>query len=44
MYGFFDEVYVKMAMLLHGGTILGKAVNNPDIVAKSVLRMMVVCF
>ena len=39
----FDEIYVKMAMLFHGGTVFGKAVDEPTKLAKTVLGIMVVC-
>ena len=38
----FDEVYVKQ-MLYHGGTIFGKACNNPSLLANTVLGIMVDC-
>ena len=38
-----DEVYVKKTMLFHGGTIFGKAVNNPAELANTVLGIMIVC-
>ena len=39
----FDEVYVKKALLLHGGTVFGKAVNNPECLANTVLGIMLAC-
>ena len=39
----FDEIYVKMALLFHGGSVFGKAIDNPSKLAKSVLGIMVVC-
>ena len=38
-----SEVYVKKTMLFHGGTIFGKAVNNPAKLANTVLGIMIVC-
>ena len=38
-----DEVYVKKAMLYHGGSLFGKAVNNPSLLASTVLGIMAVC-
>ena len=37
----FDEVYVKKALLFHGGSVFGKALNHPSMLAKSVLGVMV---
>lgn len=37
----FDEIFVKKALLYHGGTIFGKAVNNPNELAKSVFGVMI---
>ena len=39
----FDEVYVKKMMLYHGGSVFGKAVNNPNELAKTVLGIMIAC-
>ena len=39
----FDEVYVKKALLYHGGTLFGKALNNPDCLANTVLGIMIAC-
>ena len=38
-----DEVYVKSALLYHGGTLFGRSVNHPDQLAKTVLAFMVKC-
>ena len=38
-----DEVYVKKMLLYHGGTLFGRAVNDPSSLAKTVLGIMVVC-
>ena len=38
-----DEVYIKSALLYHGGTIFGKSVNHPDKLAKTMLAYMVKC-
>ena len=40
---FFDEVYVKQTMLYHGGTVFGKACNNPSLLANTVLGTMINC-
>ena len=37
-----DEVYVKPCLTYHGGTIFGKATNNPDKLATTVLSFMLV--
>ena len=37
-----DEVYVKPALLYHGGYLFGEARNNPGALANSVLAVMVV--
>ena len=39
----FDEVYVKKALLYHGGTMFGRALNNPDCLANTVLGIMIAC-
>ena len=39
----FDEVYVKKALLFHGGTLFGKALNNPECLANTVLGIMIAC-
>ena len=38
-----DEVYVKKMLLYHGGTLFGKAVNDPSSLAKTILGIMIVC-
>lgn len=38
-----DEVYVKLALSYHAGTLFGKAKNNIDELANSVLGIMVKC-
>ena len=38
-----DEVYVKKMMLYHGGTLFGKSLDDPSLLAKTVLGIMVVC-
>lgn len=40
----FDEVHAKKALLFHGGSIFGKATNNPSKLAKSVLGVMIAFF
>ena len=35
-----DEVYVKKAMLYHGGQLFGKAANHPSSLAQTVLGVM----
>ena len=37
-----DEVYVKASLQYHGGIVFGKAVNNPNILANTVLSFMIV--
>ena len=37
-----DEVYVKPSLTYHAGSVFGKAVNNPDSVATTVLSFMMV--
>lgn len=40
-----DEVYVKSLLTYHGGALFGKAVNNPEALATTVLGFMLVpCF
>ena len=36
-----DEVYVKPSLTYQGGTIFGKAVNHPDLLATTILSFMV---
>ena len=38
-----DEIYVNSAMLLHGGHLFGKAVNDPSKLATTILTMMLKC-
>ena len=38
-----DEVYVKKALLYHGGELFGKAENNKETLANAVLSIMVKC-
>ena len=38
-----DEMYIKKLMLYHGGSLYGKALNNPDQMANSVFTIMVKC-
>ena len=38
-----DEVYVKTTLQLHGGSLFGKAVNDPAKLAKAVLSIMIRC-
>ena len=38
-----DEVYVKSLLLYHGGSLFGKAENNPELLANTVLGIMVKC-
>ena len=38
-----DEIYVKQSLLYHGGTIFGKAENDPKSLATSMLGIMVKC-
>ena len=37
----FDEVYVQPALLFHGGSIFGRAVNSPENLATTVLTFMI---
>ena len=37
-----DEVYVEPALMYHGGTIFGKAVNEPSKLANTVLSFFIV--
>ena len=39
-----DEVYVKPALMYHGGTIFGKAINKPNELANTVLCYYIVTF
>lgn len=36
-----DEVYIKKTLTYHGGTIFGKAANNPNILAETMLGIMI---
>ena len=38
-----DEIYIKKMLLLHGGTIFGRAINDPSSLAKTILGIMIVC-
>ena len=38
-----DEVYVKPSLQYHGGHVFGKAENNPDALANTLLSIMVKC-
>ena len=38
-----DEVYVKAALLYHGGSLFGQSVNHPNMMAKTVLAYMIKC-
>ena len=38
-----DEVYVKKMLLYHGGTVFGKAENNPSLLAETTLGIMIIC-
>ena len=37
-----DEVYVKTTLQYHGSILFGKAVNNPSVLANTVLSFMIV--
>ena len=37
------EVYVKKMMLYHGGVLFGKSVDDPSLLAKTLLGIMVLC-
>ena len=37
-----DEVYVKTTLQYHGGILFGKAMNNPSVLANTVLSLMIV--
>ena len=39
----FDEVYVKKMMSYHGGSVFGKAANNPNLLANAVLGLLLDC-
>ena len=36
-----DKVYIKKALTYHGGTVFGKAANNPSILGETVLEIMI---
>ena len=38
-----DEVYVKSTLQYHGGTVFGKTVNKPELLASTILSSMIVC-
>ena len=38
-----DEIHVKPQLLFHGGKLFGKAENDPNSLAKSVLAIMIQC-
>ena len=38
-----DEVYVLKALLYHGGSFFGKALNKPDELATTILSFMMKC-
>ena len=38
-----DEIYVKKMLTYHGGTVYGKSANNPNVLADTVLGIMVNC-
>ena len=38
-----DEVYVKPSLQYHGGHLFGRAKNNPDMLASTVLAIMIKC-
>ena len=38
-----DEIYVKPSLLFHGGTVFGRAVNDPTSLASSMLGIMINC-
>ena len=38
-----DEIYVKTTLQLHGGSLFGKAANDPEKLAKAVLSIMIRC-
>ena len=39
-----DEVYIKSFVLYHGGSLFGKAENNPELLSNTVLGIMIKCF
>ena len=38
-----DEVYVKSTLSYHGGKVFGRAQNNPNKLARTVLGIMIKC-
>lgn len=38
-----DEVYVKPVLQYHGGSLFGQAVNNPALLANTLLSFMIIC-
>ena len=38
-----DEIYVKIVLLYHGGALFGRATDDPQSLAKSVLGVMISC-
>ena len=38
-----DEICVKKMLLYHGGTLFGRATDDPQSVAKTVLGAMISC-
>ena len=40
---FHDEIYLKKMLLYHGGTIFGRAEDNPADLAKTMLGIMIYC-
>ena len=36
-----DEVYIKLALLYHGGVLFGKSVNHPEKLARTMLAYVV---
>ena len=38
-----DEVYIKKSLQYHGGEIFGKAVNDPSLLAETMLGQMINC-
>ena len=38
-----DEIYIKKMLLYHGGTLFGRATDDPQSLAKTVLGVMMSC-
>jgi len=38
-----DEVYIKPSLTYHGGQLFGKAVNNPENLASTICKALLVC-